>query len=426
MAAQARPVPAPDAAPPTTGGPLQGITVVESSSIVLGPLTAQYLAGMGADVIKVEPPAGDLTRRIGPRRSDGMGALFMTNNRNKRSVVLDLKVPQARDVLHRLVDQSDVFLHSVRTAAARRLGLVYEELSARNKGLVFCHVAGFNDEGPYGPKPAYDDIVQALSGFAMLQRVVTGEPRYVPSILADKVTAVHAAFAISSALLHRERTGLGQEIDVAMFETMVAFTSAEHLWGKVFEPPLGPMGYEPVVTAARRPFRTSDGYLAFMPYSDAQWWRFFELVDRQDVLADPRYTTLAGRQQNVAMVWAELGVELGKRTTAEWVAILEKEDIPFAAVNSLEDLLDDPHLEATGFWRLVSDQDGGLLRFPAGGTVLSSTTMAEPQPPPRLGAHTAEVLTELGMTADAIEDLVDRGAVVLRPPAPDHTAGGLS
>jgi crotonobetainyl-CoA:carnitine CoA-transferase CaiB-like acyl-CoA transferase len=239
-----RPNPGPagtDGVEPARHGPLHGIKVVESASIVLGPLTAQYLAGMGADVIKIEPLEGDLTRQIGPRRAEGMGALFLTNNRNKRSVALDLKSPRGRDILHRIVDRSDVLVHSVRTAAARRLGLVYEELSARNRGLVFCHVAGFGDDGPYGSKPACDDIVQALSGLAMLERVVTVEPRYVPSILADKITAVHAAFAIGAALLERERSGIGQQVDVAMFETMAAFNSAEHLWAMPSNPP-GPHG----------------------------------------------------------------------------------------------------------------------------------------------------------------------------------------
>ena len=393
-------------------GPLHGITVVECASIVLGPLTAQYLAEMGANVIKVEPPEGDLTRAIGPRRSERMGALFLTNNRNKRSVVLDLKVPDARAVLHRLVGACDVFLHSVRKPAADRLGLGYRDLVASNPGLIHCHVKGFGDDGPYGGKAAYDDIVQSLSGLAMLQTVVTGEPRYMPSILADKITAVHAAYAISLALFHRERTGRGQEVNVAMFETMAGFNSAEHLWGHVFEPPRGPMGYEPVATAARRPFRTLDGHISFLPYSDAQWHRFFELIGRSDVMRDPRFATFAGRQRNVALVWGEIATQLALRSQAEWARLLGTEDIPYALVNSLEDLLDDPHLVDIGFWKLVSDPDGDSLRFPSSSLDLSASPARDPLPPPRLGAHTTEVLGELGLDPDEIGRLVASGATV--------------
>jgi crotonobetainyl-CoA:carnitine CoA-transferase CaiB-like acyl-CoA transferase len=381
-------------------GPLQGITVIECASIVLGPLAAQYLGDMGADVIKVEPPEGDLTRQIGPRRSEGMGAFFLSNNRNKRSVVLDLKRADARAVLHRLVARADVLLHSVRSSAARRIGLGYEELVAANPRLVHCHVTGFADDGLYGGKAAYDDIVQSLSGLAMLQTVVTGEPRYMPAIFADKVTAVHAALAVSAALVHRERTGEGQQVSVPMFETMAGFNVAEHLWGHAFEPPLGPMGYEAVATAARRPFPTKDGYVSFLPYSDAQWHRFFELIGRAEVMADPRFTTFAGRQQNVALVWSEIGEQLKLRTKDEWVELLGGEDIPFAVVNSLEELVDDPHLAGTGFWQLVDDPDdpdGGRLRFPRSPFDYSASPTALRRLPPRLGADTAGVLGELGL-----------------------------
>ena len=215
-------------------GPLDGITVVECASVVAGPLAAQYLGDMGADVIKIEPPRGDLTRGVGPRRAESLGSFFLTNNRNKRSVVLDLKVPEAREVLCDIVSGADVLLHSMRTPAAEALGLAYHDLAPRNPRLVHCHVQGFADDGAYGGKPAYDDIIQSLSGLASLQTVVTGEPRYLPAIVADKVTAVHAAYAVVLALFHRERTGVGQAVTVPMFETMAGFNTAEHMWGQTF------------------------------------------------------------------------------------------------------------------------------------------------------------------------------------------------
>lgn len=379
-------------------GPLAGFRVVESASIVLGPTAGQYLADLGADVIKVEAPEGDLTREIGPRRAEKMGALFLSCNRNKRSVVLDLKSDADRESFRRLIGSADVLLHSIRTSAARRLGVDYDSLAADNPRLVHCHVSGFGDGGPYGGKPAYDDVVQALSGLAALQAVVAGRPRYVPSIVADKITGIHAACAIVAALLHRERTGEGQALTVNMFETLAAFNLVEHLWGHTFEPPLGPMGYPPVREGNRQPFATTDGYLAVMPYSDSQWHRFFAIAGRPDIVADPAVGTFKGRQGNPG-AWGEIGKQVALRSTAEWNALLAEEDIPFAAVNTLEDLLTDPHLEKVGFWHTMADQDGLTLRMPASPFGMTATPASLRLPPPRLGEHTAEVLDALEVTA---------------------------
>jgi crotonobetainyl-CoA:carnitine CoA-transferase CaiB-like acyl-CoA transferase len=290
----------------TSTRPLEGIRVLEIASMIFGPLAGQYLGDMGAEVIKLEPPEGDLTRAIGPRRSPRMGAFFMTSNRSKRSIVVDLKRPEGRAVLQRLLGRTDVLLHSLRTPAADRLGLNYPALAAQNPALVYCHVTGYGDQGPYGGRPAYDDIIQAASGLAMLQKVVGGQPRFIPTIIADKISGVHAAYAIVLALLHRLRSGQGQQVDIAMFETMAAFNMLEHQWGHAFEPPIGPMGYAPVSSAARRPYRTLDGFLALLPYSNTHWKRFFELAGEPQIMQDPRFATFAARQEHFRTVWDEI------------------------------------------------------------------------------------------------------------------------
>ncbi|MBC7432095.1 MAG: CoA transferase, partial [Rubritepida sp.] len=318
--------------------PLEGIRILEVASMIFGPLAGQYLGDMGADVIKLEPPEGDLTRSIGPRRSPLMGAFFLTSNRSKRSIVVDLKKPEGQEVLMKLVGKTDVLLHSLRTPAANRLGLDYAKLSKDNPRLIYCHVTGYGDEGLYAGRPAYDDIIQAASGLADLQTVIAGQPRFVPTIIADKISGVHAAYAITMALLHRERTGEGQQVDVAMFETMAAFNMMEHQWGHAFEPPIAGMGYAPVATAARRPYKTKDGYLALLPYSDANWRRFFELAGEPQIMVDPRFTTFAARQKHFREVWDEIERQVARKTNAECLALLSSEDVPFSVVNALEDL----------------------------------------------------------------------------------------
>ena len=387
-------------------GPLTGLCVLDLTSVILGPMTGQYLGDMGADVIKVESPEGDVTRTIGPRRAEGMGALFLANNRNKRSIVLDLKSALGQAALLRLAAGADVLLHSIRTDAAARIGLTYAKLCVANPRLIYCHVKGFADDGPYGGRPAYDDIIQALSGLAMLQKIAAGEPRYVPSIVADKVTAVHAAYAIALALFHRERTGQGQEVGVPMLETMVAFNMIEHLGGAVFEPPVGAMGYEPIRQGMRRPFATQDGFLCMLPYNDPHWAHFFALAGRADLAANPVFATMRGRQANLGTVWTEVGAIVAGRSSAAWAALLAGTDIPHAVLNDLEDLLDDPHLVATGFWQMANDPGQGTLRLPANPIQMPASPPSIRHLPPRLGQHTAEVLTAHGFDTRAIAALM--------------------
>lgn len=389
--------------------PLEGIRVLEIASMIFGPLAGQYLGDMGAEVIKLEPPEGDLTRAIGPRRSPKMGAFFLTSNRSKRSIVVDLKKPEGRDILQRLVGKTDVLLHSMRTSAANRLGLDYATLAANHPALVYCHVTGFSDDGPYGGRPAYDDIIQAASGLAMMQKVINGEPRYVPTIIADKISGVHAAYAIVLALMHQLRTGEGQQVDVSMFETMTAFNMLEHQWGHAFEPPIGPMGYEPVITAARRPYKTLDGHLALLPYSDAHWKRFFELAGEAQIMQDPRFSTFAGRQKNVSTVWGEIERQVARKTNGEWLQLLGAEDIPFSVVNSIEDLPNDPHLNAIDFWKIMAHPTEGSLRLPMNPIRMSASPPEIRRLPPCLGEHSAEILRECDYEESAILQLLAPG-----------------
>ncbi|NBS73373.1 MAG: CoA transferase [Betaproteobacteria bacterium] len=376
--------------------PLEGIRVLEIASMIFGPLAGQYLGDMGADVIKLEPPEGDLTRSIGPRRSPRMGSFFLTSNRNKRSIVVDLKMTEGKEILQSLASKTDVLLHSMRTPAANRLGLDYASLSQQHQRLIYCHVAGYGDDGLYAGRPAYDDIIQAASGLATLQTVIAGQPRFIPTIIADKISGLHAAYAIMAALMQRSQTGLGQHVDVSMFETMAAFNMMEHQWGHAFEPPIGPMGYEPVSTAARRPYKTLDGFLALLPYNDLHWNRFFELAGESQIMQDPRFATFAARQKNVQLVWNEIEKQIARKTNAQWLELLTPEDIPFSVVNSLEDLVNDPHLKSVDFWQIHQHPSEGSLRMARVPIQMSGARTDFKRLQPLLGEHSKEILQELG------------------------------
>ena len=390
-------------------GPLSGLRVLELTSVVLGPLACQMLGDLGADVVKVEPPGGDSNRRIGPSREPLMGVLFLTCNRNKRSVVLDLKSPDGRAACLRLAAGADVIVHNYRPDALLRLGLEYDAIRAINPGVVFCGTYGFGRSGPYANQPAYDDSIQAACGLAALSWIVDGEPRYVPTIVADKTTALAVVSAVTAALFHRERTGHGQEIEVPMFETMVAYVMAEHLYGLAFDPPRGAPGYPRVLSQHRRPYRTLDGYLAVLPYLDRHWQAFCDTAARPDLASDTRFATLADRSRHIDEVYAETAAIVATRTTAEWIARLGPLGVPVMAVNRLEDLVDDPHLVATRFWHVAEHPSEGALRFPGIPLGFSATPGAIERLPPRLGEHTVEVLREAGFSPEEIERLIASG-----------------
>ncbi len=392
-------------------GPLTGVRVIDCTTVVLGPWAAQQLGDLGADVVKVEPPEGDTTRQLGPMRNPDMGAFFLAVNRNKRSIVLDLKQDAARDVLLRLATPADVLLHNYRPRAAKRLGMSYETFRAVNPGIVYVGTYGFRAAGPYGDKPAYDDIIQAASGIASVQSSLVGEPRYVPTIVADKTSSMTVLAAVLAALYHKARTGEGQEVEVPMFESMAAWVMVEHLYGETFVPPVGSVGYKRVLNRYRRPFKTKDGYLAILPYTDQNWRDFFAIAGRRDLLDDPRFKTLGTRLQHIEFLYEELGKIATTRTNAEWLAALDEKNIPGMIVNSLESLLTDPHLEATGFWQLVEHPSEGKMRLPGIPATYGKTPASIRRLPPRLGEHGVEILREAGLHAAEIDALLAAGAV---------------
>jgi crotonobetainyl-CoA:carnitine CoA-transferase CaiB-like acyl-CoA transferase len=363
----------------------------------MGPYATQMLGDMGADVIKVETKDGDIFRHVTPQRHAAMSHAFLNFNRNKRSVVLDAKTEKGKEALKRLAARADVFVSNVRPQAMRRLGLDYEGLKAMNPRIVYCACYGYGESGPYAGRPAIDDTIQAASGAAWLQGVNLPAPRYVNTVVADKVVGLHVAQAIAMALYAREKTGRGQAIEVPMFETMVSFLALEHLGGLTYEPPMGGPGYTRLLNEFRRPFRTLDGYMCVVPYTTAQWQRFFEIAGRADLAAESKYATLTSRSRVFEELYKFVEELVATRSTSAWVAALKDADIPFAPANSFEDLLKDEHLAAIGFWHAYEHPTEGQVRMPGIPTRFSDTPGSIRRYAPNLGEHTEEVLKELGL-----------------------------
>jgi crotonobetainyl-CoA:carnitine CoA-transferase CaiB-like acyl-CoA transferase len=379
-------------------GPLHGVRVLDLTAIAMGPWATQNLGDMGADVIKVEPPEGDVFRYVKPCRHDSMSPPYLNLNRNKRSVVLNLKTPEGKRRLLAIAAKSDVFVCNVRPQAMRRLGLDYEALRAANPMIIYVGCYGYSEAGPYAGRAAVDDNIQAASGLAWLQGYRGDQPpRYVNSIAADKVAALYIVQAVAMALYAREKTGAGQFVEVPMFESMVSFVVPEHLSGLTFEPPLGEAGYARLLNPFRKPFRTSDGYISVVPYNDNQWRRFFELAGKPEMMNDPRYATVLARSTRFDELYGFIEQTLARRPTAEWAATFDEAELPFAVVNDFEGLFTDPHLEAIGYWQTVEHPTEGKLRTPGIPVRYSGTPAAIRRHAPNLGEHTDEVLRELGI-----------------------------
>jgi len=394
-------------------GPLKGLKIIELTSVVLGPWAAQILADMGAEVIKVEAPFGDSNRQLGASRNPNMAALYLSNNRNKRSLVLDLKQASARDALLAIIKDSDVFLHNNRPQVMTKLKLEYSDIKSVNENIIYCGTYGYSKDGPYGEKGALDDSIQAASGIAALNELVLGEPRYLPTVVADKTTAITVVYSILAALFHRERTGHGQAVEVPMFETMVSFVMAEHIWGEVFEPPLGKAGYTRLMSHHRKPYKTKDGYIAVLPYMNNHWKTFCEKTGRQDLIDDDRFKNLSSRVENIDDTYAETGKILSTKTTQEWLDIFADTKVPVIVVNSLDDLFTDPHLEAVGFWQEFDHPTEGKLKMPGFPAKFSETPATIRKHAPNFGEHSIEILAEAGIDEETINKMIESKATLV-------------
>ncbi len=391
-------------------GPLDGISILELSSVVLGPWACQILGDMGAEVIKVEPPYGDSNRVLGASRNPGMAALYLTCNRNKRSIVLDLKQESGRAAALKLAERVDVLIHNNRPQVMSKLGLNYDDVKAVNPEIIYCGAYGYAKDGPYGSKGALDDSIKSVAGVAMLTQMVLGEPRYLPTVIADKTTALGVVYAVTAALFHRERTGVGQEIEVPMFESMVYYVMAEHLWGNTFEPPIGTAGYKRLMSYHRKPYKTKDGYIAILPYLDNHWKSFCEVSGRTDLLEDKRFTTLSDRVQNIDDTYEETAKTMATRTTNEWLDIFDKNSVPINVVNTLDGLIDDPHLNAVNFWEIVDHPTEGRIRMMGFPVNFSATPADVRRLPPRLGENSIEILREANLSQAEIDAMLESGA----------------
>jgi crotonobetainyl-CoA:carnitine CoA-transferase CaiB-like acyl-CoA transferase len=383
------------------GGPLSGVRVIDLTAMVMGPYCTQIMADLGADVIKIEPPGGDNTRFVCDGPEPGMSGVFVNVNRGKRSVELDLRKEAGKEALAALVADADIFIHSMRASAVARLGFDYPAVARLNPAIVYTNCYGYGRRGPNRDLPAYDDTIQAECGLTAVQQLLTGEANYVGTIMADKVAGMTALYATTMALFHRERTGEGQEVEVAMFEAMASFMLVEHANGALFDPPLGPAHYHRAVAPNRRPYRTKDGYLSALVYNDKHWNAFMAAV--QPAWAGAEFATLEQRARQINTVYGLLAETFLERSTGEWLDLLRELHIPCAPLKTPDELFEDEHLNAAGFFETV-DSPGGAIRFPGVPTWFSKTPGRVRGPAPRLGEHTREVLEESGIELTVVAE----------------------
>jgi len=393
--------------------PIEGIKIVDLSGIIMGPYATRILADLGAEVIKVESPQVDSMRTVKPSRHDNMAGTTLNLHANKKSIVLDLKKPEAIDICLKLAAGADVFLHNMRPAAVARLGLGYARVAAVNPDIIYCNAVGFGREGPYANKAAYDDVIQAASGVPSLFTRARGEPDYVPSALCDKVAGLTITYSILAALLGRSLGRGGQEIEVPMFEASVAFNLIEHLCGFAFDPPLEEFGWKRVLAKERRPFKTKDGYACILPYSTENWDAFFRFIGREDLIGDSRFATHPLRVANIGFLYGLIAAVAPRYTNEEWIRFCDDNSIPASPANDLADLWEDPHLKAVNLLGYAEHPTEGRYRTVGLATRFTKTPIDVHAPAPLPGQHTVDILKGLGLSAERIDQLMSSGAARL-------------
>jgi crotonobetainyl-CoA:carnitine CoA-transferase CaiB-like acyl-CoA transferase len=395
------------------GGPLEGVRILDLTSVVVGPLATQILADHGADVIKVESKAGDLVRVMnGKSVTPAMGAKFLHLNRNKRSLVLDLKQPAGYGAFEKLLARTDVMIWNNRPQSMARMKLSYEDVRAINPKIIYCGMFGFGQDGRYRSKPAYDTIIQGAGGMSAIHHRSFGEPRFVPMVVADKVVGLIAVQMIAMALYGRSRTGEGCSIEIPMFENLVKFVLEEHMYLKTFVPALGETGDPRLIDPLNKPAPTRDGWICISANTNDQVFAFFDAIGRPELKTDPRFSSVPARFANVKEYFEIRIGALKTRTTAEWLEIFDRGDVPATPYHTLDSLLEDPHLADIGYFEVRDHPTEGKTRVMRLPNKWSSGTRREWNPAPKLGQHSVEILREIGCADAEIEAMIAAGATV--------------
>ena len=394
---------------PAPTGPLAGMRILDLTTVLLGPYATRILGDLGADVIKIETVDGETRRFTGPQRNPGMGQTFIVLNRAKRAIAINLKDPAGRDAFLRLAATADAMVHNARVQAMVRLGLDYDNLRKVKPDIAYCYAVGFGSKGRYAGRPAYDDIIQGLSAMPSLLAGAAGKPMFVPINMADRVCGVYLANATLAALLHRARTGQGQQVEVPMFEMMAEMVLSEHLWDDYFVPPTKTKHRNRMFD--RRPYKTKDGYICAMIGGDKMFFTFCDLIGKPELKTDPRFAHRGTRSSHAREVYDVMEVALAKRTSAEWLELLEKADIPASPVHTLESLLDDPHLNDVDFFQFEEHPTEGTVRAMRLPMHFSETPNMNRRPTPHIGEHSVELLREAGLSATEIDKLIADGVV---------------